>query len=294
MLLEKMNQMYCNYCGTKLEEGITTCPHCGQVVTKVKVPEKEKYDTGYSEINNPDGKSSSYKISEDIENKKIIGRYCLYCGEKIEIGSNTCTKCNRKIISFNEYEKKITSEELKDSTEKTVEEPQGAVFSGEKQDVEKPKKGLEEIIKKNRRRLLILIAAILLLIFFKISTNIPVIDEQTLVDQNGVTITAKDINKMGYPDWELELSIENNSGRRLIIYTDYISVNGSDVVTMDRSYIGTVRDGSIVYRSIKFGQNQLDEYYLGEITEIKISFIIEDTHDLVVIDSEPIIISVYY
>ena len=95
------------------------------------------------------------------------------------------------------------------------------------------------------------------------------IDEQVLMDEEGVTITAKSLDPKGFLGPELKILIENNSGKNLTVQTRNSSVNGYMIETMLSC---DVADGKKANDTIVFASSDLKAAGIDIIADMEFSF----------------------
>lgn len=102
------------------------------------------------------------------------------------------------------------------------------------------------------------------------------IAETVLVDEAGVKITAKSLDKDGFMGPEIKLLIENNSGKDLTFQCRNASVNGYMVETMMSV---DVVNGKKANDSLTFMQTDFDVCGIEAIADMEFTFHIFDTAD---------------
>lgn len=99
------------------------------------------------------------------------------------------------------------------------------------------------------------------------------ISEAVLVDESGVKITAKSLDKSGWLGPEIKLMIENNSGKDLTFQCRNASVNGYMVETMMSV---DVTNGKKANDSVTFLSSDLEMSGIKTMADIELSFHIFD------------------
>lgn len=111
-----------------------------------------------------------------------------------------------------------------------------------------------------------------------VSTDIPTyeadftdvtIDETVLLDQNGVKITAKNIDMNGALGPEVNVLIENNSGKNLTIQAQNTAINGYMILA---NMSTEVADGKKANDSIIFSAASMDTAGITAIANLTMSF----------------------
>ena len=93
--------------------------------------------------------------------------------------------------------------------------------------------------------------------------------EQVLLDEQGIIITAKSLDKSGWFGPELKLLIENNSDKDLTVQVRSASVNGFMVETM---MTADVAQGKKANDSLVFSDNDIDNCGITTVGVMEFSF----------------------
>lgn len=113
------------------------------------------------------------------------------------------------------------------------------------------------------------------------------VGEVILLDDKGVKITAKSLDKSGWLGPELKILIENNSGKTLNVQTRNSSVNGYMV---DTSLYEDVADGKKVNSSITFLNSDLKRAGIETIADMEFSFRVTDEDWDEYLETDPIVV----
>ncbi len=108
-----------------------------------------------------------------------------------------------------------------------------------------------------------------------------------VLDQNGVRITVQGLNS-NESLWGVDVNVlvENNSGRSVYVQTDDVSVNGFMIYPY---FSCAVTDGKVSYDMISFMQSDLDENNITEIDTVELIFHVFDYDNWdTILDSDPI------
>ena len=108
-----------------------------------------------------------------------------------------------------------------------------------------------------------------------------------VLDQNGVRITVQGLNS-NESLWGVDVNVlvENNSGRSVYVQTDDVSVNGFMIYPY---FSCAVTDGKVAYDMISFMQSDLDENNITEIDTVELIFHVFDYDNWdTILDSDPI------
>lgn len=95
------------------------------------------------------------------------------------------------------------------------------------------------------------------------------IEEQVLVDEEGLTITAKSLDVKGFYGPEIKLLIENNTGKNLTVQARNTSVNGYMVETLLSC---DVADGKKANDTLVFASSDLKAAGIDVIADMEFSF----------------------
>lgn len=106
-----------------------------------------------------------------------------------------------------------------------------------------------------------------------VSENVYV-EEQTLLEQDGVKITLKELEKENLMGPELKLLIENNSEQNLTIQTRETSVNG---IMIESLFSCDVAAGKSANDGIAFMSSELEEAQINVLQNFELSFHIFNT-----------------
>lgn len=108
------------------------------------------------------------------------------------------------------------------------------------------------------------------------------IEETVMVDKRGVKITATELSYTSYSA-ELELTIENNSGKDLSFLCNTLrySCNSVNGYMINDGYLNTdVPDGETVYEVISFSADELLALGITDIADIEIGFdVVDEDYD---------------
>lgn len=121
--------------------------------------------------------------------------------------------------------------------------------------------------------------------------NEPNIVETVLVDEQGIKITAEEIDYSGYSP-ELKLLLENNTDVEIEIYSNTITYNVNSVNSYmnDGSFHETIPAGESVTTTVNLHRDDLNAVGITKIAEIQFGIFVydEDGNQLLKIDSIPI------
>lgn len=101
------------------------------------------------------------------------------------------------------------------------------------------------------------------------NTEIETITQTVLLDEAGVKITAKSIDKSGWMGPEIKLLIENNTDRNLTVQVRNCSVNG---YMIDPSLSADVTPGKKINDTITFMESDLEASGIETFADIELSF----------------------
>lgn len=99
------------------------------------------------------------------------------------------------------------------------------------------------------------------------------IAEQVILDQDGIKITAKELIKDSFMGPEIELLIENNSDKKIIVQSRNVSINGYMVQPMMST---EVESGKSANDSLSFSSTELEENGIDTIGQIELNLVILD------------------
>ena len=101
----------------------------------------------------------------------------------------------------------------------------------------------------------------------------PTVDEKVILNQDGIVITMKGF-ETSYFSLDMNLLIENTTGKSINVSTDYIIVNG---YTMQNAYIiGTVDPNAKLNTTLSFATDELALCNIDEIVNIELVFEVMD------------------
>ena len=100
------------------------------------------------------------------------------------------------------------------------------------------------------------------------------VEEQVLLDQDGIVITLKSLEGSGIFGPSLKVLVENNSDQSVTIQTRDSSING---IMADSMFSCEVGPGKKANDSITFMESDLDEAQISTIKDIELKFHIFDT-----------------
>ncbi len=202
--------------------------------------------------------------------------YCLNCGAKIKEEGNVCSICG---YNPNSESKKITKKYY--SSVHNDEKPEEVRYENISRDEIGENKSKGEHRKRqifNKAILPIVgIFVVLMMLFFltypestryESLLSTPTIEEQILVDQDGLTITAENI-QLGNENLELVLYLENETEKDLDVFAEMVAINGCMIVP---SFNRTIHSGETRTVSMEFMQEDLDLYNITELAVIELSF----------------------
>lgn len=101
------------------------------------------------------------------------------------------------------------------------------------------------------------------------------LEEQVVLDENGIKITAKGLDKDGLLGPEVKLLIENESGKDVTVQARNVSVNGymvEDIFSAD------VVNGKKANDELIIMANSLEKAGISTIADIEFSFHVSETH----------------
>lgn len=101
------------------------------------------------------------------------------------------------------------------------------------------------------------------------------IEETVLFDENGIKITAKGINHESLTGPEIQLLIENNGSKDIIVQPNLCVVNG---FTIQTSMSSTVTSGKSANDSVTIMESSLSDANIGKFEEISIDLKIADAN----------------
>lgn len=102
------------------------------------------------------------------------------------------------------------------------------------------------------------------------------IAETILVDEDGITITAKSLETDGLFGPQIKLLIENNSGKDLCFQCRNTSING---YMIDGIMSTTVANGKKANASLTFSESDLELCEIKQIADVELNFYIFDKND---------------
>lgn len=113
-----------------------------------------------------------------------------------------------------------------------------------------------------------------------------VIEEQVLLDQDGIKITAKELSNDSFWGPEVKVLVENTSSKSVTVQLRDVSVNG---IMMEPMFSTDVAPGKKVNDSITFMSSEFEEAGITIIQNMEFSFHVFDTESWdTVFDSETI------
>lgn len=113
-----------------------------------------------------------------------------------------------------------------------------------------------------------------------------VIEEQVLLDQDGIKITAKELSNDSFWGPEVKVLVENTSSKSVSVQLRDVSVNG---IMMEPMFSTDVAPGKKVNDSITFMSSEFEEAGITIIQNMEFSFHVFDTESWdTVFDSETI------
>lgn len=101
------------------------------------------------------------------------------------------------------------------------------------------------------------------------------LEEQVVLDKNGIKITAKGLDKDGILGPEVKLLIENESGKDVTVQARNVSVNG---YMMDTSMSAAVVNGKKANDELTIMSSSLEKAGISTIADIEFSFHVFETH----------------
>ena len=113
-----------------------------------------------------------------------------------------------------------------------------------------------------------------------------VIEEQVLLDQDGIKITAKELSNDSFWGPEVKVLVENTSSKSVTVQLRDVSVNG---IMMEPMFSADVAAGKKVNDSITFMSSEFEEAGITMIQNMEFSFHVFDTESWdTVFDSDTI------